>query len=90
VAQGVVGGDQIDDEERQRTPAELATKSACRDSSGTSLSGEREELLLTAVMLSMQSTLPSLVRYRESESEYSFHSWPKTDCSLPMARKLVA
>lgn len=30
----------------------------------------------TAVTVSMQSTKGSEVKYRESESAYSFHSWP--------------
>lgn len=44
----------------------------------------------TAVMVSMQSTNASCVRYRESESEYSFHSCPNKSCIPPIRRKLKA
>ncbi len=39
---------------------------------------------LTAVTVSMHRTKGSEVRYRESESEYSFHSCPKRSCAPPM------
>ena len=41
----------------------------------------REEGTQTAVIVSMQSTKGSCVKYRESESAYSFHSWPKMSCN---------
>lgn len=44
----------------------------------------------TAVMVSMHSTKASCVWYRESESEYSFQSWPNRSCIAGMRRKLYA
>ncbi len=44
---------------------------------------------LTAVTVSMQSTNGSEVKYRESESEYSFHNCPKRSCAPPMRVWLI-
>ena len=44
----------------------------------------------TAVMVSIHKTKGSCVKYRESESAYSFQSWPKTSCNEPMLRWLIA
>lgn len=38
----------------------------------------------TTVQVSMQSTRGSEVMYRESDSAYSFHSWPKNDWTPAM------
>jgi hypothetical protein len=45
---------------------------------------------LTAVMLSMQSTNASRVKYRLSLKLYSFHSCPNRSCLPPMRSKFHA
>src|SRR5687767_7489703 len=73
VAERVVGCDETGREERERAPERLSMVSKV-------LELPKSQRRLTAVMVSMQSTNASWVKYRESDSEYSFHSCPKRSC----------
>lgn len=55
-----------------------------KDSLVRSLLVEQLDYELTAVIDSMHSTNGSEVRYRESDSEYSFHICPKRFCDGPI------
>jgi hypothetical protein len=81
VAQGMACYYKPSDDEAKRAPGELicASRSAVEGALNSGLICIR-----TAVMVSMQSTKGSEVKYRESERAYSFHSWPKRSFAEPM------
>ena len=81
VAEWVAGGDHGCNDEAEWSPHELGRRSAYVSSGRRSRCQARQ---LTAVMVSMQSTNGSEVRYLESEKAYSFHSWPNRSCFGPI------
>ena len=52
--------------------------------------GVRVSQIRTAVIVSMQRTNGSFVRYRESDIEYSFHNWPNRSVLDPILVWLIA
>lgn len=68
---GVLNDDAIGNEEGQRTPSKLKQ--------GVSDVWLQAVPLLTAVTASMHKRNVSDVKYRESDREYSFHSWDHKD-----------
>ena len=83
VSERVVDGDEVGSDEGTGAPEDLEVWIKLRGQTGQITLGQR-----TAVTVSMQSTKASWVRYRESLSEYSFHSCPKRSCMPPMLLKL--